>query len=175
MAFKNKFMRDTDRSTYMNDTRAACREEASKMSNLDDAIAKLIDFRTKHIGHQRETYEMEFDSLWMESELESHVSALKSKKFIGKDYLDKCACGADADEVLKEWMHKSDAAEDDLLALEDLVVEYRRGFKPPIMPVNHWLEGDSYLSKKLLLKRSGYVDKMSLEELREFRGIRIVA
>jgi len=175
MAVINKFLSEGDRDIHMNAEREAFRKEISGLTDLETAMGQLVDFRTKHIGPQRRTYEKEFDSMWMEAQLEGQVAMLKSRKFTGKDYLDKCACGASANEVLSEWKSKADAAEDDLIALENLAVEYRRGFKPPIMPANHWLEGDSYLSGKLLKKRSGYVDKMSLEELREMRGVRIVS
>jgi methane monooxygenase component A gamma chain len=175
MAVTNKFLSEGDRDLHMNPEREAFRKEAKGLSDLETALGKLVDFRTVHIGPQRETYEKEFDSMWMEAELEGQVAMLKSRKFTGKEYLDKCACGASADEVLADWMAKADAAEDDLIALENLAVEYRRGFKPPIMPANHWLEGDSHLSGKLLVKRSGYVDKMSIEELREMRGVKVVS
>jgi len=170
----NKFATAADRSIYTSPERVAWTVKVNAMDNLEDTLSELVAFRTKHIGIQRETYEKQFDSLWMEAQLEGKLAQLKSAKFKGKELLDKCACGTHADGVLKDWMAKADAAEDDLLALEGLAVEYRRGFKPPIMPTNHWLEGDSYLSGKLLSIRSVSTSKSSLEELREMRKVRIV-
>jgi len=174
MAFTNKFAAEDDRSLYTSPERVAWTEKVVAMDDLNEVLTELVAFRKKHIGVNRETYENQFDSLWMEAQLEGRLAQLKSKKFKGKAFLDTCACGTPADGVLKDWKAKADAAEDDLIALEDLAFEYRTGFKPPIMPANHWLEGDSYLSGKLLVKRSNSTSKLSLEELREMRGVRVV-
>jgi len=170
----NKFATEQDRSLYTNPTRVAWTEKVNAMDNLEDTIAELVAFRTEHIGVMRATYEKQFDSLWMEAQLEGKLAQLKSARYKGKELLNRCACGTPADGVLKDWMAKADAAKDDLLALEDLAIQYRRGFKPPIMPSNHWLEGDSFLSSKLLTIRSNSTSKSSLEELREMRKVRVV-
>jgi len=171
----NKIATAEDRSLYTNPARVAWTEKVNAIEDLGEALTELVAFRTSHIGIMRKTYDKQFDALWMETQLEGKLAQLKSAKFKGKALLDTCACGTPADGVLKDWMAKADAAKDDLAALEDLAIVYRRGFKPPIMPTNHWLEGDSHLSAKLLTVRSNSTSKLSLEELREMREVRIVA
>lgn len=171
----NKVATAEDRSLYTSPARVAWTERVNAMDDLGETLTELVAFRTSHIGIMRKTYDKQFDSLWMEAQLEGRLAQLKSAKFKGKALLDTCACGTPADGVLKDWIAKTDAAQDDLAALEDLAIEYRRGFKPPIMPSNHWLEGDSHLSSKLLTVRSNTTSKLSLEELREMRKVRIVA
>jgi len=174
MAIINKFLSDTDRSLYTSPEKEAWSKEVSELNDLDEAVAKLIDFRTKNIGIARETYELDFDCIWREAKLEERVAELKSAKFSGKSLLDTCTCGTLADTVLKEWLGKNEAAKDDLSALEGIMIQYRREFKPPIMPVNHWLKGDTDLSSRLLKRRANYTASMSVAELREMRGVRVV-
>jgi len=174
MAIINKFLRDEDRSLYTSPEKVAWDEEVGKLNDLDEAVAKLIDFRIKNIGPARESYELDLDCCRREAKLEERVAELKSAKFLGKSLLDSCACGASADTVLSKWLEKNEAAKDDLSALEAIMIQYRREFKPPLMPVNHWLKGDTDLSSKLLKRRANFTAKMSLDELREMRGVRVV-
>ncbi len=171
----NKYATEEDRSLYTNPERVAWTEKVNAIDDLGEALSELVAFRTEHVGVMRKSQDKAFDALWMESQLEGRLGQLKSAKFQGKALLDTCACGTPADGVLKDWKAKIDAAKDNLADLEELAIVYRRGFKPPIMPANHWLEGDSYLSEKLLIIRSNHTSKLSMEELREMRKVRIVA
>ncbi|MDI4655146.1 MULTISPECIES: hypothetical protein [Xanthobacter] len=176
MAFTNHCLRDGDRSLYDNDTRRSWRDRIAGLSNLDEAVALLTEIRTKHVGTERETYDLEYDSLWIEAEAERRVASLKSEKFHGKDLLDRCVCGAAAADVYRDLRHRIDAAGECQFTLEGLAAEFRRKFKPPVMPVNAWLELDSYLSKRLLETRAKVADISAIDvaEWRAKRGFRVL-
>ncbi|VTZ27609.1 putative BmoZ (butane monooxygenase component A gamma chain) like protein [Methylocella tundrae] len=176
MAFTNKFLRDEDRSLYDNEIRRSWRDRIAALNNLDEAVAILTEIRTQHVGPERKTFDLEYDSLWIEAEAEGRVASLKSEKFHDAELLDKCVCGTAVADVYRDLRGRVDAAGEDQFALERLAAEFRRKFKPPVMPVNAWLELDSYLSKRLLETRAKVADiaAINVEEWRAKRGFRVL-
>ncbi|AUW60475.1 hypothetical protein C1T17_20780 (plasmid) [Sphingobium sp. SCG-1] len=172
MSFKNKFLGEGDRSLYDNATRDEWRDRISTLDTLDAAAAELLDFRAKHIGAERETFDLEWDALWIEAELESRVATLRSGKYVGVALLETCACGTPASQVVSALRERIEAAGTDQFALEAIGAEMRRKFKPPIIPVNYWLEIESHLSERLMIARAKIVDiaAIDIEEWREKRG-----
>lgn len=172
MSFKNKFLREGDRSLYDNATRNEWRDRIAALDTLDAAAAELVDFRTSHIGAERKTFDLEWDALWIEAEIESRVAALRSEEYGGIALLETCVCGTPASQVVAELRERIEAAETDQFALEAIGAEMRRKFKPPIIPVNYWLKIDSHLSGRLLIARAKWVDiaAINVEEWREKRG-----
>lgn len=172
MSFKNKFLSEGDRSLYDNATRTEWRDRIADLDTLDAAAAELVDFRTKHIGAERKTFDLEWDALWIEAEMESRVATLRSGKYDGIALLETCACGTPASQVVAELRERIQAAETDQFALEAIGAEIRRKFKPPIIPVNYWLEIESHLSERLMIARAKFIDiaAINVEEWREKRG-----
>lgn len=174
MSFKNKFLSEGDRSLYDNATRQEWRGRIAELGTLEVAVAELVDFRTKHIGAERETFDLEWDALWIEAEIELRVAALRSGQYSGTALLETCVCGTPAAQVVTELRERIEAAGTDQFALEAIGAEMRRKFKPPIVPVNYWLEIESHLSERLLIARAKIVDVASIDvdEWRAKRGFK---
>jgi methane monooxygenase component A gamma chain len=66
------------------------------------------------------------------------------------------------------------AADADTAALEALAAEFRRRYKPPIMPSSPYLEIEALLCGHLMKKRSLNWFEPSITELRARRGARIL-
>lgn len=169
MPFVNHCLRPGDRSLYDNPTRQEWSAKAKAVKNLEQAVKMLVDFRTKYVGPERECYSLETDALWIEAEIERRVNELRSQKFPGTDYLNRCADGRDAAKVKAEKMAEIDAAAADQPRLEALSVQYRRVLKAPIMPVDFWLPLESHVSKRLLEIRAKTLDAPTPPDILEWR------
>jgi methane monooxygenase component A gamma chain len=69
---------------------------------------------------------------------------------------------------------KMDACTDKYEA-EKIHINFRIEFKPPVMPVNVFMDTDRILGTKLMELRNTDYYALPLEELRKKRGVRVIA
>jgi len=158
---------------HINDTRDAWVNRIAQINTLDKAAETLKQFRLEHTTPLRKTYELDNDYLWIEAKLEEKVAVLKARSFSDKDFRNRTAFGENAKSVLDGAVAKMQAAKDKWEA-EKLHVAFRQTYKPPIMPVNYFLDGERQLGTRLMeLRNLNYYDT-SLEEMRRQRGVRVI-
>ncbi|WP_017364983.1 methane monooxygenase component A subunit gamma [Methylococcus capsulatus] len=158
---------------HSNDTRDAWVNKIAQLNTLEKAAEMLKQFRMDHTTPFRNSYELDNDYLWIEAKLEEKVAVLKARAFNEVDFRHKTAFGEDAKSVLDGTIAKMNAAKDKWEA-EKIHIGFRQAYKPPIMPVNYFLDGERQLGTRLMeLRNLNYYDT-PLEELRKQRGVRVV-
>lgn len=156
-----------------NDTRDAWVLKIGQINTLDKAAAALKQFRLDHTTPFRTTYELDLDYLWIEAKLEEKVAVLKARAFSDEDFRTKTAFGECAKTVLADTVAKMSAC-DDKWEAEKIHIAFRQNYKPPIMPVNFFLDGERILGTKLMeLRNLNYYDT-SLADLRKQRGVTVL-
>ena len=156
-----------------NDIRDAWVLKIGQLNTLEKAAAELKKFRLDHTTPFRHTYELDLDYLWIEAKLEERVAVLKARAFNDEDFRHKTAFGESAKDVLAEAVAKM-AATSDKWEAEKIHISFRQANKPPIMPVNYFLDGERILGTKLMeLRNLNYYDT-SLEDLRKQRGVKVL-
>ncbi|WP_367155827.1 aromatic/alkene monooxygenase hydroxylase subunit gamma [Methylomonas sp. HYX-M1] len=143
------------------------------LNTLAKGVALLSEFRSKYTTPLRESYELELDWGWIECKLEEKVALLKHKEFNDQQMLNRCANGSDAQQEADAVLAKMAACTDKYQA-EKIHIGFRLAFKPPLMPVNVFMDTDRILGNKLMeLRNIGYYD-LPLEQLRAERGVKVV-
>lgn len=149
---------------------------ADKIGSLNDltkAVEMLKQFRIDHTSPVRKSNELWLEYLWIENKLEEKVAVLKMSAFKDEDFLTKTADGQCAQTVASSWINKMNGAKDKWEA-EQIHFAFRQACKPPMLPVNIWMDTDRQLGTRLMeLRNLNYYDT-SLEELRKQRGVRVV-
>lgn len=156
-----------------NDTRDHWLNKIGQFNTLDQAAAALKQFRLDHTTPLRTTYELDNDYLWIEAKLEEKVAVLKARAFSDLDFRTKTAFGEDAKTVQDGVVAAMNACEDKWEA-ERIHIGFRQAYKPPIMPVNHFMDVERVIGTKLMeLRNLNYYDT-SLEDLRQRRGVKVL-
>lgn len=163
-----------DRTFFDNETRQQWKTRLRDLHEVTAVTLLLRSFRGKHLGPKRSSYLLENDALWIESVIEGRLSQLKAVEKSFDELLGQCTSGEPAERVCEEWIAKVEAA-DEVETLENVALEYRRDFKPPIMPVQYWLKTEKVLVTRLMELRSDSAPQnLSIEDLRAKRGARLV-
>lgn len=156
-----------------NATRDAWLVKIGQLNTLEKAAAALKQFRLDHTTPFRKTYELDNDYLWIEAKLEEKVAVLKARAFNDEYFRHKTAFGECAKTLLADAVAKM-AATGDKWEAERIHISFRQANKPPIMPVNYFLEAERVLGTKLMeLRNLNYYDT-PLEELRKQRGVKVL-
>jgi len=145
----------------------------SGLKSLAEGHAFLKNFRTKHVSVFKTDFSLELDWLWIELKIEEKVAVLKQAEFNDNQLLNHCTCGADAQTVADQALAAMAACEDKYEA-ERIHINFRLACKPPVMPVNFFLDTDRQLGTKLMELRNTDYYALPLEELRKMRGVRVV-
>lgn len=145
-----------------------------KLNTLAQGVELLRDFRLKYTTPLRESFDVELDWGWIECKLEEKVALLKHKEFNDQQFLNNCACGTDAQKVADATLAKMAACTDKYEA-EKLHITFRQLNKPPVMPVNVFMDTDRILGTKLMELRNINYYALSLEELRKERGVKVIS
>ncbi len=148
-------------------------QKIGALNTLAKGVEALEDFRKKHTTPLRENYDLELDWGWIELKLEEKVALLKSKDFNDLQFLHHTAFGTDAQKEADAVIAKIEAATDKYAA-EKIHIGFRLKFKPPIMPVNVFMDTDRILGNKLMELRNTDYYALSLEELRKERGVKVI-
>lgn len=155
---------------HNNDTRESWVAKIGLLTTLPKAAEALKQFRLDHTTPFRTSYELDNDYLWIEAKLEEKVAVLKARAFSEVDFRTKTAFGECAQSVQDAVVAKMAACEDKWEA-EKIHISFRQAYKPPIMPVNNFLDVERIIGTKLMeLRNLNYYDT-SLEDLRKQRGV----
>jgi methane monooxygenase component A gamma chain len=143
------------------------------LTTLAAGHAFLKDFRTQHMSPFKTDFTLELDGQWIECKIEEKVSLLKHKEFNDTQFLNNCSCGANAQQVADDVVAKMDACTD-MYEAERIHVNFRLACKPPVMPVNVFLDTDRQLGTKLMELRNTDYYALPLDELRKARGVKVI-
>jgi methane monooxygenase component A gamma chain len=143
------------------------------LTTLAAGHAFLRDFRTKHMSPFKMDFTLELDGQWIECKIEEKVALLKHKEFNDTQFLNDCSCGANAQEVADKAVAEMNACTD-MYEAERIHVNFRLACKPPVMPVNVFLDADRQLGTKLMELRNTDYYALPLEELRKARGVKVI-
>jgi methane monooxygenase component A gamma chain len=159
---------------HQNPVRNEWLEKIAALMDVKDASAFIQDFRKKYTSPRRISYELDVDYLFIEAKAEERLSLLKVSAFSNDDLLSKATTGESTEDVAEAWMKRLDGEKDKFTA-ERILIEFRQLYKPPVLPVNVFLKVDAYLGSRLMeLRNTNYYDT-SLDELREQRGVKVLA
>lgn len=157
-------------AVHDNDVRDGWLNRIGQFNTLEKAAKALKEFRLEHTTPFRKSYELDNDYLWIEARLEDNLAVLKARAFSDDDFRNKTAFGECAKTVLEETVARMTAATDKFEA-ERIHISFRQNYKPPVMPVNYFLDAERILGTKLMeLRNLNYYDA-PLEELRKLRGV----
>lgn len=156
-----------------NPNRDAWVKKITALTTLAAGVALLTDFRAKHLSPFKTDFSLELDGQWIECKIEEKVALLKHKEFNDAQFLNNTASGANAQRVADEVVAKMTASTD-MYEAERIHVNFRLANKPPIMPVNVFLDTDRQLGTKLMELRNIDYYALPLEDLRKKRGVRVV-
>jgi len=155
---------------HNNDTRESWVAKIGQLTTLAKAAEALKQFRLDHTTPFRTSYALDNDYLWIEAKLEEKVAVLKARTFSEADFRTKTAFGEDAKAVQDAVVAKMNATSDKWEA-ERIHIGFRQAYKPPIMPVNNFLDVERIIGTRLMeLRNLNYYDT-SLEDLRKQRGV----
>ncbi|MBZ4203249.1 MAG: methane monooxygenase [Methylovulum sp.] len=143
------------------------------ITTLAAGHAFLTDFREKHLSVFKTNFSLELDGQWIECKIEEKVALLKHQEFSDAQFLNQCTCGQDAQKVADEAIAKMTACTD-MYDAERIHINFRLACKPPIMPVNIFMDTDRQLGTKLMELRNTDYYALSLEELRKVRGVNVI-
>lgn len=167
-------LKDVPRSQYDTPLRQEWQGKIAKLGKVVNAVKFLRDFRAEYSGYGRKNWDLLPDAAWIEVQIENKLALLREQETsCDDDLLNKCASGECATEVATTYKRRMEAV-DCKYEREKIMAEFRQLFKAPIMPVNKWLETDTYLGARLLEARAGTFFSQSLEELRAERGVKVV-
>ncbi|MGY6275779.1 aromatic/alkene monooxygenase hydroxylase subunit gamma [Methylomonas sp. MgM2] len=148
-------------------------KKIGSLNTLAKGVEMLDAFRRQYTTPLRESYDLELDWGWIECKLEEKVALLKHKEFNDSQILNNCANGTNAQQEANAVLAKMAACEDKYEA-ERIHIGFRQRFKPPMMPVNIFMDTDRILGTKLMeLRNIGYYD-LPLEALRKVRGVKTI-
>ncbi len=143
------------------------------LDSVETATAFIQDFRKNHTSPFRTSYGLELDYLFIEAKIEERLSVLKANKLNDAGLLNQTTTGEDAAAVADIWKRRMDA-ETSKFGAEKILIQFRQLYKPPVMPVNHFLKVDSYLGSRLMELRNTNYYETPLAELRKQRGVKVL-
>ncbi|MDD5754643.1 MAG: methane monooxygenase, partial [Methylococcales bacterium] len=117
------------------------------LTTLSAGHALLKDFRVKHLSPFKTDFTLELDGQWIECKIEEKVALLKRAEFDDDKFMNNCTCGADAQEVADKAVAEMTACTD-MYKAERIHIDFRLACKPPVMPVNAFLDADRQLGTK---------------------------
>lgn len=148
-------------------------KKIAALTTLGAGAAFLTEFRAKHLNPFKTDFSLELDGQWIECKIEEKVALLKRAEFNDVRFLNNTTSGADAQKTADEVVTKMDACTD-MYEAERIHINFRLANKPPIMPVNVFLDTDRLLGTKLMELRNTDYYALPLEELRKVRGVKVI-
>jgi methane monooxygenase component A gamma chain len=148
-------------------------KKIADVTTLSAGHTLLKDFRAKHLNPFKTDFTLELDGQWIECKIEEKVALLKRAEFDDDKFMNNCTCGANAQEVADKAVTEMNAATDQYVA-ERIHINFRLACKPPVMPVNVFLDADRQLGTKLMELRNTDYYALPLEELRKVRGVKVI-
>lgn len=142
-------------------------ERVNGLADLASALAELIAWRDEHAGDPV----TDQDALWIEARLEEKVSMLRFDEKTNEEIRTLTLTGEAITAVQGRFIDASKSA--DSAALEALAADFRRRFKPPVMPSSPFLRTEMLLSEQLMKTRSKNWFDPSIKDLRRRRGVAV--
>lgn len=136
-------------------------------TNLAEALSALVSWR----NHQSQEFLTDQDSLWIEARLEERVALLRFEEKTNEDIRTITLTGEKITSVQSRFLEAAEIA--DAAELENLAAEFRRCYKPPVMPSSPFLRTEVILSEQLMKRRSLNWFTSSITDLRTRRGVKI--
>jgi methane monooxygenase component A gamma chain len=144
-------------------------DRLAEVTTLNAALDLLIAWRR---GHDHEALE-EADALWIEARIEDRVAVLRFAELSGESIDTTTLTGEPIAHACDTALAEAKAAVD-VPTLEAVVAEFRRQYKPPVMPTVPFMRTETELAEVLILRRSkGWFDQ-PLAELRRRRAAVLV-
>ena len=137
--------------------------------SLVDLTNLLVDFRQ----HSRPPKYRGGDFRWIEAKMEERLAKLKGEHWEPSEMLTQTTRGESLVGLKEKYLEQIRGTED-FKALEQIVDDFREGYRPPIMPVDEFLTIERELCEVLTKVRGEHWWKMSQEELRAYRGAAVV-
>lgn len=156
-----------------NPNRDAWVKKITGLTTLAEGVAFLTDFRNQHMSPFKTDWSLELDGQWIECKIEEKVAMLKHAEFNDSQFLNNRACGANAQQFADKIVAEMDACTD-MYKAERIHINFRLANKPPIMPVNVFLDTDRLLGTKLMELRNTDYYALPVEELRKVRGVKVI-
>lgn len=141
----------------------------NEYNELDKLTDALVDWRF----NARPPKERSGNYRWIEAKMEERLAKLKAEKMASSDLLTKTTRGEALDPVRQDYMKRA-ADADDIIKLESIVEQFRERYRPPVMPVHDYLQIERELCEVLLRYRGERWWDLSQNELREYRGAKMV-
>jgi methane monooxygenase component A gamma chain len=141
---------------------------AAALTRLEAAVAALVEWRTGHTSGVLVTD----DARWIEARLEERVAVLRFDELSHDAIRTRTLTGESTEEVIASFAERAAGASPP--ECEQLAGEFRRRFKPPIMPSSPFLRAEALLSEALMKRRSLRWFAPTLLELRNRRGVKVI-
>lgn len=150
-------------------------EKIGSLKSAQEGVEMLRDFRDRHLGPDRKTYDLKKEANWIESRIEMRLSQLHAEETLSDDaLLDKTIDGRCAREIAQSWLEKARTI-NSAVEMGDLCVAYRKNCKPPMMPINYFAPVEKQLVSKLLKLRAENYLTTPIEDLRRTRCVTPIA
>lgn len=144
-------------------------QRLSEVTSLAAALSLLIDWRDGRAGNPLE----EADFLWIEARIEDRVAVLRFEELPG-DYIESTTLTGESIAAVTDAALQNAQNAPDATAIEKVVEQFRRRYKPPVMPTVPFMRTETELSELLIRRRNkGWYDE-PLEELRRRRAAVVV-
>ena len=141
---------------------------ATALMKLEDAVTALVDWRERNTSGSI----VSGDARWIETRLEERVAVLRFDELTHEEIRSRTLTGDLVNDVAAAYLQRAESAA--VVELEQIAAEFRRRYKPPIMPSSAYLRIEVILSEFLMKRRSlGWFDP-SLTELRQKRGAKVL-
>jgi len=135
--------------------------------SLREAVALLLQWRADHADDPI----ADQDDLWIEAQLEAKVAVLRFDEMTNDQVRNETLTDEKVADVCRAALTDADDNSDDPDKLEEIVAEFRRRYKPPIMPSSPFMRTETELAEILMKTRELDWYGQTLDELRETRGV----
>jgi len=144
-------------------------ERLAGVESLDAAVQLLTQWRSEHLAGALE----ESDALWIEARIEDRVAVLRLAERTPEEIDSTALTGESIAEVTERALAEARST-DDVVRLEELVTQFRRNYKPPVIPTVPFMRTETELVEILIKQRSKNWFDEPLDELRRRRNAALV-
>ncbi|UQX11661.1 methane monooxygenase [Candidatus Mycobacterium methanotrophicum] len=132
---------------------------------MGDAVKVLAKWRADHWGFYDQ------DALWVENRLEKRVAVLRLASMSDDEFRTRTLFGEDAAAVCADALKRATAAGSDFKEIERVNDEFRKKYKPPMMPTNLFMPTERKIAELLQKNRMIDFSAMTEAEFRAMRGV----
>jgi hypothetical protein len=140
-----------------------------QMNALKDLTDLLVDFRK----NSRPPKYTGGDYRWIEAKMEERLAKLKGEQWEPAEMMTKTTRGESLSGIKERYLGQIRGTTA-FKELEQIVDDFREGYRPPIMPVDEFLTIERELCEVLTKVRGERWWEMSEQELRAYRGAAVI-